>query len=199
MGNNMYAYCNNNPVILSDPQGYAAGWTNTVAICDGGSGLSTEERRILRTIAEESNYMYTAETLGITSDQDCRITQGSVDTTIPPLLKFLAGQVDGGLLLGIIGLKITSPITGMALTLTPIVADIIISQKNPGLHEGNYTIYTVDITVSKSVYINPASGRREIHEVHRTQSFFSLAEPTGNIITHFAYLPHEYYTITRAG
>ena len=37
LGNNMYAYCNNNPVILSDPQGYAAGWTNTVAICDGGS------------------------------------------------------------------------------------------------------------------------------------------------------------------
>ena len=37
LGYNMYAYCNNNPVMLSDPQGYAAGWTNTVAICDGGS------------------------------------------------------------------------------------------------------------------------------------------------------------------
>ena len=37
LGNNMFAYCLNNPVGFADPSGYAAGWTNLVNICDGGT------------------------------------------------------------------------------------------------------------------------------------------------------------------
>lgn len=35
LGENMFAYCNNNPVSASDPAGYAANWTNRVARQDG--------------------------------------------------------------------------------------------------------------------------------------------------------------------
>lgn len=34
----MYTYCNNNTINAYDPCGYAAWGTNTVAMCDGGSG-----------------------------------------------------------------------------------------------------------------------------------------------------------------
>ena len=37
LGQNMFAYCNNNPACMFDPAGYAAGWTNLAEFCDGGT------------------------------------------------------------------------------------------------------------------------------------------------------------------
>ena len=41
LGNNMFAYCNSNPIRFSDPTGHAIWRTYTVVICDGGSGYPT--------------------------------------------------------------------------------------------------------------------------------------------------------------
>ena len=40
LGNNMFAYCNSNPIRFSDPTGHAIWGTNTVAIKDGSSGFT---------------------------------------------------------------------------------------------------------------------------------------------------------------
>ena len=51
VGTNMFAYCNNKPIINSDPSGHALR-SNLTAICDGGSGYLDRTKDVKRVLRE---------------------------------------------------------------------------------------------------------------------------------------------------
>ena len=51
LGTNMFAYCNNKPIINSDPSGHALR-SNLTAICDGGSGYLDRTKDVKRVLRE---------------------------------------------------------------------------------------------------------------------------------------------------
>ena len=51
VGTNMFAYCNNKPIINSDPSGHALRF-NLTAICDGGSGYLDRTKDVKRVLRE---------------------------------------------------------------------------------------------------------------------------------------------------
>ena len=51
VGTNMFAYCNNRPIINSDPSGHALR-SNLTAICDGGSGYLDRTKDVKRVLRE---------------------------------------------------------------------------------------------------------------------------------------------------
>ena len=74
LGNNMFAYCNSNPIRFSDPTGHAIWRTYTVVICDGGSGYPTShnvanspEEQIVGMVNGQGNLPYSDERIGLGS------------------------------------------------------------------------------------------------------------------------------------
>ena len=199
----MLAYCGNDPTNNTDPTGHAFWGTNTVAICDGGCGLSTEERKAISEVEDATRGKITAETLGITSESACRISKGSTNVNNPPMLKALAGTYDAGIALGFAGNvagcylgSAAASIVGWGCFLVPLACNAIINCGNPGLQEGGaYTVYEMDVIMSEYRCINRATGELETIKAHSVTTVYVLASGIGNSIEHVVRTNECYYSI----
>ena len=180
----MFSYCGNNPTSNTDPTGHAFWGTNTVAICDGGNGLSTTEYQYMQSLLEECDGKISMDEYGVSPGKSATITKRKLVVDVSELEMWLMGKG-----LEYAGEKAESFIdatygkgSSIIVSLFPSAEDIIYAGM-PVLPNGSYTIYEVDAIVNSIPFYDSATGNMRITDFHMVTTFYVLDEPTNGWIT----------------
>ena len=193
VGTNMFAYCNNNTPIYSDPTGHALK-PLTTAICDGGSGLSSVELEIVNELTSLCRTAYHMATDGA---EYYRIVKSGCTMDAGEFASFVE-NTNGRFLYGIF-FNTVSYALGKIGGLWSNAADFIQSAlplivRNttygglPVIDDGSYDVYRIDAVMSISYSVNPANGQLERIESHwETAIYFPQGSDLPTAIESFGY------------
>ena len=166
VGTNMFAYCNNNTPIYSDPTGHALK-PLTTAICDGGSGLSSSELKIVNELIGRCKTAYQEATGGA---EYYRIAKAGCTIDAGGFASFVA-NTNGNYLYApassaIVALaNLAGKIPGCIASIIQVALPLIVSNTTYGgipiIDNGSYDVYRIDAVTSITYSINRANGQLE--------------------------------------
>ena len=177
VGTNMFAYCNNNTPIYSDPTGHALK-PLTTAICDGGSGLSSSELKIVNELIGRCKTAYQEATGGA---EYYRIAKAGCTIDAGGFASFVA-NTNGNYLYApassaIVALaNLAGKIPGCIASIIQVALPLIVSNTTYGgipiIDNGSYDVYRIDAVTSITYSINRANGQLERVESHWASAIY---------------------------
>ena len=177
VGTNMFAYCNNNTPIYSDPTGHALK-PLTTAICDGGSGLSSSELKIVNELIGRCKTAYQEATGGA---EYYRIAKAGCTIDAGGFASFVA-NTNGNYLYApassaMVALaNLAGKIPGCIASIIQVALPLIVSNTTYGgipiIDNGSYDVYRIDAVTSITYSINRANGQLERVESHWASAIY---------------------------
>ena len=197
-GTNMFAYCNNNPVYLSDHGGNMAGKSCTTYVNDGGYGLSSSQLKVVSELKERN---LIPNDFNPSNYQGCTITEETLSVSVDGIEKFLIGDgtlpyiFDGVVTIEAAKLSpYASVAVGLALLLYNPMAKSIVYYNIPVLPNGIYQVYTLDYITAEDIYINGANGKANICQCHSVTTAYILISRGGDLISYDIFDNRTYKT-----
>ena len=177
VGTNMFAYCNNNTPIYSDPTGHALK-PLTTAICDGGSGLSSSELKIVNELIGRCKTAYQEATGGAEyyriAKAGCTIDAGGFASFVANTNgNYLYAPASSAIVaLANLAGKIPGCIASIIQVALPLIASNTTYGGIPIIDNGSYDVYRIDAVTSITYSINRANGQLERVESHWASAIY---------------------------